>query len=375
MHHAALDAELDLVFGWHCEQALDVILPAAAAYDGSDEDRTIETILTEPRERLVSIGIYAASAAVSWQPLPERFVTPDIYTIEPSDRFARDLLATLRRRKLPYSPMDAAILLTLATHPFDAEVLGFAVAAADHVFGSYPGHPRVLAALISAKAILEQQPIHRYAIPELRQRVKALVAANAPAGLLDLSVVELTDDWGPKVREAATVAAESSDDVQGLFTRLAAATSAKQSQRWHREVRGFVEGSATMAELLRTMLVAFVEAPLSPIPEDEIFMAGSSWLVSRSNAVLLRGAAVSTQYVDEPWVAPLLGAVALRGAARHPEQYVTEALCAKATSGAIEALAARMAAGEAESERQLRLLVTEITRGDIRKRITAVLAA
>ena len=70
MHHPALDADLDLLFGRHCENALDVLLPAAAAYTGLDDD-TFDQLRSEI-DRIGSTanfneldllsGTYAASA-------------------------------------------------------------------------------------------------------------------------------------------------------------------------------------------------------------------------------------------------------------------------------------------------------------------------
>lgn len=370
-----LDDGLRALLERHRERAIDVVLVAASTYDGGPLADTAEGrgLLALAPERLVSVAVYVVAGAVQAQPLPERFVTEDLYRVAASDLFASTVLESLRRRRLPYSAQDARLLLELACSPFEVGAFDFAVAAAGAVLRHDPADLLVVEGLTRAERVLREQPVHRYLIPELRQKVRAMIAAHAPAGLLDLSAVEVTDHWGPVVRAAAERIAEDWDGAQPLLARLAAATQARPTARWQREVRELVAGSPPAAELLRTMLETLVAADLAPVPPDEMDSGGSTWLVSRANAVVVRGAALASRYVDAAWVTPLLGQVVLRGAASHPQRFVTVALCAKAAAGAVDALEARSRAGEAAAREQLEQLFGELTRRELLKRVAAAL--
>ena len=51
-----------------------------------------------------------------------------------------------------------------------------------------------------------------------------------------------------------------------------------------------------------------------------------AWLLAPDNEVLVKGAVWATGEIGEPWVVPLLGRLALRGAAPSPHATVTTAL-------------------------------------------------
>ena len=93
------------------------------------------------------------------------------------------------------------------------------------------------------------------------------------------------------------------------------------------------------------------------------------WLLAPQNEVLARGAAWATADVDEPWVTALLGRLALRCAAPSPHPTVTTALSQAVASGAVEALAS---IGTAPARAELRMLLGEIRRRDLLKRIAAI---
>jgi len=95
--------------------------------------------------------------------------------------------------------------------------------------------------------------------------------------------------------------------------------------------------------------------------------------VTPASAIILRGCALATAYVDDEWVSDLLGLLVLRGAAGHPQRFVTQALCAPLASGALDTLGARHRVGDASATAQLYLLAEELTRRDVLKRVHATL--
>jgi hypothetical protein len=83
----------------------------------------------------------------------------------------------------------------------------------------------------------------------------------------------------------------------------------------------------------------------------------------------VKGATWATIAIDEPWVVPLLGRLALRGSAAAPHPAVTTALSYKVASASVEALAA---IGTRDAQAELRTLLAELRRRDLLRRIAAV---
>ena len=200
----------------------------------------------------------------------------------------------------------------------------------------------------------------------LRRRIQALLASNTPGGLLDLSLLDGRDGWAEPVADALRRHAQEWDDAQQLVALLAAATGTRPTNEWRRRSRVLASSYGGYGELLRGLLepLLWIEPVSSGRPTATDLARRAGERDAR------RGAAWAAADVDEAWVVPLLGRLALRSAAPSPHPKVTTALCHPAASGAIEALAA---IGGPDAHAELRRLLAEVRRRrDLVKRIAAV---
>ncbi len=291
--------------------------------------------------------------------------------------FAAAVVAALRRRRLPWTAEEVTLVLRVVADGFDQTAITFALGVARAFSSQQPGDPAVYTALQNLRRRLDRQPDHVYQVPELRQRLTALLADQIPSGVPDLSAIETSDLWGPMARELVREAVTDSSgpgDIVALWSR---ATKARPSQSWTRTVSARATGSPAVGPLVRDLLEFFLTVELSPIVvvhgPPEVPFPGS-WLVSPANAVLLRGIVLTSEFVDGDWVAPLLGHVALRSAANHPAPGEPASLCGPAVGAAIDVLGRRRLAGDARAAEQLGLLGREITQRNLQARIAAALA-
>jgi hypothetical protein len=361
----------------HREEALDLILPAAAAFSGSAPLREVQegkALLREPPERLVPVAVSAAAAAVERRRLQQDAADSHRgVSFEAADSFPSEVLDALKRRRLPFTGEDVELLLDLGTTTMrhdrilgrSYETLSFGVSAARHLLQREPGYPAVLAALDRAGPALDALGPGGGG-GSLRRRIRALVAGQAPGGLLDLSVFDARDGWTEPAGDVLRRHAAAWDDVQQLVALIAHASGPRPTKAWRRRSGELAASYKSYGELLRGLLepLLWIELVSSGVPWPPV------WLVAPGNETLVRGAAWAAADVDEPWVVGLLGRLALRGAAPSPHPKVTTALCLPVASGAIEALAA---IGTPAAHAELRMLLAEVRRRDLVGRIARVL--
>ena len=371
-------AQLDLL-ARHRSTALDVLLPASAAYDASLRFRETphgRDLLEQAPELLVSVAVSAAAAAVERRRLQgEQAGAGDLVRFEAAaDAFPADVLAALKRRRLPFRRADVELLLDLGTstldrerpHAWSFETLSFAVAATGHLLRAENASASLLAALDRAGQAIEALGVApRSSAAELRRRIRALTAAQVPGGLLDLLVIDPRDAWAELARAALRAHAERWDEIQSLVALLARARGTRPTQTWRREAAGIAAGYAGLADLLRDLLEPVVGLDLS----SSGLPSPPAWLLSPDNEVIVRGAVWATAEIDAPWLVPLLGRLALRGAAPSPHPTVTTGLSLPVASAAVETLAT---IGTPAAIRELRTLLAEIRRRDLLRRIATI---
>jgi hypothetical protein len=361
----------------HRDEALDVLLVAAAAYTGKTHLRDLpegRLLLAEPPARLVSVAVSVAAAAVERRRLQQDAADSQrVVGFEAADAFPIEVMRPLQRRRLPYTAEDVELLLDLGTTTMrkdrilgrSFEVLGLGVAAARTLLERAHGSPPVLAALERAGAALDALELSNHG-GSLRRRIRALVSAQSPGGMLDLSVVDGRDAWAEPASEALRRHAAGWDDAQRFVALLSQATGPRPTNAWRRRSAGLAASYDGYAALVRELL--------EPLLSIELVSSGVSWppawLVAPANEAFVRGAAWAAADVDEPWVVGLLGRLALRGAAPSPHPKVTTALCYPAATGAIEALTA---IGTPAAQGELRTLLGEMRRRDLLKRVATVL--
>ncbi len=356
----------------HRELSRDVLLDALAAYDGRTPVRETEAgrrLLALPRPLLVSVTVTCFAMGIerrerAWEEAQETRT----FRLEPVDTFPLDLLRSLRRLKLPYAPSDVELLVDLspARHWFDETV--YAITAAGRVLAESPGSPAVLAGLERLRARLAETPDQSHVVGyrDAAARIAALLAGQAPGGLLDLSVLDDRDSWVDTAREVLRAHASRRDGVQEVLAHLAAARGSHPSKRWAARAEELL--TADTAQFIRELLEPVLEVELVPTPEDVWWPP--SWLLAPGNESILRGAAWTLRVVDGPWVVPLLGRLALRCCASSPDPTVTTALSAPVGNAAVDSLVARRAT-DPEAHGELVRLLGEIRRRDVLKRIAA----
>ena len=311
------------------------MLVASSAYRGTARLRETSegrVLLQESPKRLVSVGVSAAAAAIERRRLQEVAARENgIVRVESADVFPAQVLETLKRRRLPYEAEDVELLLDLGASTMrpdrvlarSFETLSFGVAAARHLLGAEPGAPTVIAALERAASAVDELGSGVNGNAEsVRRRIRALLAANVPGGLLDLSIIDPRDGWAELASEALRRESETWSGTQELLALLAAATRPRPTKAWRRTSAGLAASHPGYGDLLFRLLTPLLKIELtsSGVPWPPM------WLLAPQNEVLARGAAWATADVDEPWVTPLLGRLALRCAAPSPHPTVTTAL-------------------------------------------------
>lgn len=361
----------------HREAALDLLLVVASGYTGSTPLRDLpegRALLQEPPERLVPIAVSAAAAAVERRRFQQDAADSDrSYAFDSADSFPIEVLHALARRRLPFAAEDVELLLDLGSTTMrpdrvlgrSFEAMAFGASAARGLLEHEPGAPAVLAALGRAGAALDVLGLDDSG-GALRARIRALVAAHAPGGLLDLSVLDERDGWAEAAAGVFRRHAQGWDDAQQLVALLARAHGSRPTAAWRRRSAELAGAYEDYGDLVRGLLdpLLRIELVASGVPWPPV------WLVAPGNEAFVRGAAWAAVDVREAWVVGVLGRVALRGAAPSPHPRVTTALCHAAASGAVEALAEL---GGPAARAELRTLLAEVRRRDLAKRIAAAL--
>ena len=368
--------QLDLL-ARHRARSLDLLLTASAAYRGGVRLRDTpdgKAILAQPPDMLVSIAISAAAAAVERRRLESATGDRKVFGFEAVDTFPAEVLSMLRRRRLPFSQGDVRLLLDLGTFALDRELpiarslepLSFAVTAAERLLDAETAPSSTLVALERAGQAIEALGVApRSAGGALRRRIRALTATQVPGGLLDLLILDPRDAWAEPAKEILRTHAERWEGTQALVALLARARSTRPTEAWRREAAAIAARYDGLGELLRALLEPVIRVDLS----SSGIASPPAWLLAPDNEAFVRGAIWATAEVGEPWVVPLLGQLALRGAAPSPHPTVTIALSRPVASAAVETLGM---IGTPEATRELRTLLAEIRRRDLLRRIAAI---
>jgi hypothetical protein len=368
--------QLDLL-ARHRAHALDVLLAASATHDTRGSVRATpagRALLDQTPEALVSVAVAAAAASVEQGRLQVGRAGEEVVALDVTAAFSSDVLRALARRRLPFAAGEIELLLVLGTGAArdraDAAAglgtLSFAVTAAERLLDSEPAPAALLTALDGAGQTLEAlggSPGSDLA--KLRRRLRVLLAAHVPGGLLDLVVIDPRDAWAEQAREILRTHGERWEGLQRLVVLLAGARAARPTATWRAETASIAARYDRFAELLRHLLEPVLRIDLS----SSGLARPPAWLLAPDNEVFVKGAAWAAAEVDEPWVVPLLGRLALRGGAASPHPKVTIPLSLPVARGAIEALAAN---GTPAAREELSTLLSELRRRDLLKRIAAI---
>ena len=316
----------------HRALAADRVEEVITASPGGDPRRSAEgqALLAEEPELLVSVAVCALAlgceVARGWRDgRPGRVVWSGARVAVPAM-----LVRLLGRRRLPWAPADVELAVDLTADAVHLAGLAFAVSAAERALAEHPGDPSVYRALSSAGIALDEAQMRSQRSARVRQRIRTLVAASAPGGLLDLSLLEEGDAWYAAASTAVREHASRWDGVQELMSHLASARGARPSRGWSERTRALLRSSVEGCSLVPALLTAAVGAePTADRP-----------LLTRSNERIVCGAAWAAGLDASEGSAPLLRDVALAcmGPARVAARAAVEGLALADEHAAREAL-------------------------------------
>jgi hypothetical protein len=348
---SALRPDQERLLATHRKRAADRLEAVISGTPGGDPRLSGEgqALLEEDPELLVSVAVRALELRCEYSRAFHERAQGGVIFGGARVAVPHVLLSVLRRRRLPWTPADAELLLDLAAG-VAVDELAFAVATAERVLADHPGDPAVYRALSAAGPALDAMKLHQGgSVGRLRQRIRTLVGASAPGGLLDLSLLQEGDDWVGAASAAANEHAARWDRTQELLSHLAGARGARPSERWVAQARELLESSAEGPSLARSLLEPVLRlepAPGKPLltAANERIVCGAAWAV---------GVAPSTDSVS------LLRDVVLAcaGPGRTAARAAVEGLVLAGTPAATEAL---------------HTLLADVSRVSIRERIAEV---
>jgi hypothetical protein len=282
----------------------------------------------------------------------------------------RMALKALRTRRLPFADSDVELMLDLGLERTAFWVVPFTVAAAERLLAGEPGNPAVLAAAERLGGRLDDNAKAFYDadLRTARNRIRALIAANVPGGLLDLSIVDEGDAWAEPALAILGLHAGHWEGVQEVLAHFASVRGSKPTKTWTARMAELLDAHPGAASLSRELLELVLEVDVVSTPDAVPWPP--RWLLAPGNETLLKGAAWSLRLTPGDWVVPLLGRLTLRGSARSPDDAVTTPLSAAVASAALDSL---IALGSGEARDELRRLLSELRRRDLVKRIAAAL--
>ncbi|MEV4738037.1 MULTISPECIES: DUF4304 domain-containing protein [unclassified Microbacterium] len=274
------------------------------------------------------------------------------------------IVRTFPRKKLPWDEASAVFALEAAlTIDCMNYVCGPALRGAQVAMDAGARGPALFDVLTRCAAHLTGLGQSRWGVDADRRLAERLLAAFMPRGLLDLSAVRDGDGWAEPAREAAR--ATPHEAAETLVLTLSDLGHKSLSQTWQKRVQAALapDGARGMvATWLR--IAADVDEVRDPADgQVRLFVAG--------NDDVVRAAALTARWLtEEEMPAALLGVLVRRGAATRPPG--TESLALRVASAGIDSLVARD--GDADRA-ELKLLLEDITRRDLVKKIGAALGA
>jgi hypothetical protein len=233
---------------------------------------------------------------------------------------AHDLLTALSRRKLAWTPEEviwAARLTHDSVRGESADLAALArlpVSSAERLSPAQRWQLRDLFAPLRDLAADERMWLMADERRRLLRRLDALLTDPAQtAGPVSLppNLLHDGDALGPAVRAEFGPRLEAAG-VPALLVHAASASSPRPAARWLATGRGLLEATDDGAGLLRALLeraLAHRETATTKRWEGEEYSV-FEW-VHESTGRLLRGAVLLVGGVDEPWVTPLLGDLAV----------------------------------------------------------------
>lgn len=283
---------------------------------------------------------------------------------------ADDVIARLRRRRLPWDATAARVAIEAAwqgagIHPAR---LAAAVDGAEAVCKAGRADAALVEALESLVAGLQEAPVDVWGVQEVLLRVRAVLRSTIPPGLLDLSALGDGDRWAEPAREVAR--ALPADAIAPLVRLLSGLGPRRPAQSWWRAVEealrptpaaALVEGWLREAEVADT------------VPPDPRRLDAGAMLFAPGAEDVVRATVLAARLLDEERVpAHRLGALVRRAAATTSGvPGMTASLALRVAGAGVESLAAR---GGPTDVAVLEELLEDLTRRDLVRKVGAALS-
>ncbi|TWH03415.1 hypothetical protein L615_011600000020 [Nocardioides sp. J9] len=223
-------------------------------------------------------------------------------------------------------------------------------------------------ALDAVTAFLDASGDHEWRIVELRNQARRVTSSATHPDILDLSLLADGDAWAGPARDVAL--SLPAGDIAPLVRLLGDLGPRKPPQRWWKSVDEALK-SPPARQLLRQWLeLAAATAVVPEWPGSKVGYCAGVLFVG-TNVDVVRAAVLSTSRLrDETWPTDLLAELARRGSAHNGMAGIPEALALKVASAAVDALVLR---ANQVDHAALAILLTELNRRDLIKRINAAL--
>lgn len=326
---------------------------------------TGKQVLRQPPRRLISLAISLMADKATRVRRSERFAP-----LIDIDHLTERLLDRLATRKLPFTPQDAAVAIDLVTaHPW-LEQLRFALHAARSVLDDGDA-PAVLAALRRLDTVFVDEPQGLLISKTMsyHPQIRTLLGTHTGAGS---STVFGTDDaYGPAAVRLVDQEHAAWDAV-GALTFLAGPRGTRAPAAWWEEAETRTTGTRSFGRLVVDLLglVSAVDLTDGSIQVHGVYHPAVV-LLGEINTIIVRGAAWSARFVDQPEAVLVLNQAVLRCSSLVQGLWGMEPMSSKVAYAAVDSLVAlESKVGRPELEQ----LLSEVQATPVLRRIGNALA-
>jgi hypothetical protein len=322
-------------------------------------------LFTRPREELVSVAVAALHRAL------ERSVQRELGVLDIAivgeDHVIELVIDRLAGRKLPYSSLDAALLVRLATGVLWRDEARLALNAATIALAAEPGSSIVQAALQVLDNELDgADPLRRGKMADWRPKVRALLGVTDPASQLG-AFFGIDDAWGPAAF-TRVLALDGSWDVAGFLAHVASPRGGQPPAKWWPVTERWLADAGDAAALVVDLVRLATEVELTrTTPERHGTYAPPVILLDDTDTALVRGLAWAARFVGDDAV-PALGMLALRSSAVVDGWWAADPISGKVALATIDTLGM---IGTPTAMAELDQLFGEVTLAKLVRRIAA----
>jgi hypothetical protein len=282
------------------------------------------------------------------------------------DHLTERLLDRLAVRKLPYQPIDAAVLVDLATTYPWLEQLRVALSAARSVLDAGPSS-EVIEALRRLDALLSEIPktLLISKVMGYQPQVKALLADRS--GELPLG----TDDAFGAAASRLVAERYADQPAAELLAFLAAPRGTRAARSWWSEAERRASRNTIFSRLVIDLLDLVSTIDLTGgTREEHGFYYSDVVLLGEINTIVVRGAAWSARFVNHPDILDVLARAVLRCSSLVVGPWGVEPMASKVAYAAVDSV---VAIGSNPARAELHRLLDEVQAVPVLRKIGGAL--